>query len=163
MTTTKCDTPCGTCPWRAENQTPEAVRNSPRDGMGMRWFDPANLRQRWSEVADGGMMPCHATDSNAPLYGGKKPKGKPKERVCVGLTTLARREVTAFMVHGTDYAKYAGAEPAKASSRMTLLGLAAWASRLMYAGATLGVGRRVLKIPVVGDDPKVQFPWEAAP
>lgn len=149
-----CDKPCVTCPWLKANQTKEAVAQSPLDGRMIRWFDPRNLRNHWRHVADGGMMPCHATDRNAPLYGGK-PTAAEQGRVCVGLTILVHREVHHFMVAGTNFEQYRLAR----GIRMTLLGLASWASRLCYQGAVLEVGREKLTIPTISDDARVQTPW----
>jgi hypothetical protein len=149
-----CAQPCGSCPWRLANQTPEAVQASPIDGRGVHWFDHENLRDRWEGIADGQMLPCHVTDSRAPLYGGKPAKGKGKETLCVGQAILAHREITAFMSDGTDFNCYRR----RPGIRFTAKGLASWASRLYYAGATLLIERRELIIPKVTDNPDVGLP-----
>lgn len=142
-----CDRPCGGCPWRAENQTPEAVAASPVHGGGGRWYDHGNLRRHWRAAGRGSLMPCHATDRNAPLYGGTRPSLKAQPRLCVGLAALAKREVTAFMVAGGDHRRYKSA-----GGSMTLLGLASWAARLLFPGATLSVDGQAFRIPVVDED-----------
>lgn len=149
----RCDRPCGGCPWRASNQTPEAIEASPIHGGGGRWFDPSNLRRHWKAVSNGSLLPCHATDRNAPLYGGKAPAKGAKPRVCVGVAILARREVTAFMVAGNNFARYRAS-----GGSMSLLGLASWAGRLLFGGAVLHVGREELLLPTVGDDSAVTLP-----
>jgi len=149
------DSPCGSCPWRLRNQTKAAVEASPIDGSGRHWYDRRNLRRHWVAVADGKLLPCHATDRNAPLYGGKSPSAKAKPRVCVGISILARREVTAFMEAGTDHARYK-----QAGGSMTLRGLASWAARLIYGGASLVIGRESLRLPqVTHDDSEVGLAW----
>lgn len=163
--------PCASCPWLAANQTPDAVRNSPRPkGSGfpgerapLRWFDPKNLRQKWAHIRTGGMLPCHMTDQRAPLYGGKKVAGKVETRVCAGLSILARREVFSYLTAGGVFRQYT----ALGGRRFTLDGLAQWAARLAYPGAmfeafSLHDGRRALRMPDVGDTPDVCVPWDDA-
>lgn len=150
-----CDTPCSGCPWLKQNQTRKAIAASPVDGRGHRWFERANLLRHWGAAARiGAMLPCHMTDEHAPLYGGKATK-KQDARICVGLTILARREVTAFMNAGQDFDRYA-AIPGK---RFQAVGLAAWASRLYYAGAFFHMGGRTFTMPKVEDDPRATVPW----
>lgn len=152
-----CAQPCASCPWLRKNQTEEAIRESPIDGRDRHWFERENLERHWRAVGAGQMMPCHATDKNAPMYGGKTPSKKAKARICVGLTILARREVTAFMESGTDFSRYSE----RPGIRMSLQGLAAWASRLYYAGATFLVGNTKLQMPVVEENDDVTLPsWE---
>src|SRR2546430_2741 len=143
------DRPCAGCPWRRENQTPAAIAASPIDGRGIHWFARANLRRHWKAAAAiGAMLPCHKTDANAPLYGGEFAKGG-HARICVGLSVLARREVTAFMMAGQDFARYRKVP----GRRFGAVGLAAWAARLYYGGATFHVGREAFVMPEhVGDD-----------
>jgi hypothetical protein len=149
--------PCAGCPWLAQSQTKAAVEASPLDGRGMRWFDPRNLRERWTFCAEeGGLMPCHATDRNAHLYGGERAAACDTGRVCVGLTVLAKREVHHFMKCGGNYARYS----AESGQRMTLKGLAMWAARLLYPGAVLDIGEEQLAIPDVDmEQPDVTVPW----
>jgi hypothetical protein len=102
----KCDQPCDGCPWMKKNQTAKAVAASPVDGRGQHWFSKENILRHWRAAGEvGAMLPCHMTDENAPLYGGK-PTKKQDARICVGLSLLARREVTAFMVAGQDFKRY---------------------------------------------------------
>lgn len=147
------DSPCAGCPWLRVNQTPEAVAASPLDGRGVHWFDSDNLRGHWDGCRDGHMLPCHATDPRAPFYGGK-PAKPGHGRVCVGITILAKREVVAFMVAGNNMGRYRR----QVTRPMTLLGLASWASRLLFVGATLEIGEASLVIPEVEDNPEVQIP-----
>jgi hypothetical protein len=161
----KCDKPCASCPWLAVNQTKEAVKNSPmpphlpftpKKDQPLRWFDPRNLKKHWSAVAaNGSMMPCHATDPNAHRYGGKKVKADSQSRVCIGLTILAKREVTEFLKQGGEYRRYR-AQPGR---RMSLLGLATWGARLTHPGATFHAGEAALILPTVDDDDRVTVPW----
>lgn len=152
-----CDKPCASCPWLRANQTKQAVAASPVDGRGVHWFATSNLRARWTFVAkEGGMLPCHATDNEAHLYGGKQAPTE-QGRVCVGLSVLARREVRHFMECGTDYAAYQLAR----GIRMSLLGLASWAARFNYAGSIFEVGDRQLMMPTLEeeDDSRIGTPW----
>lgn len=104
------------------------------------------------------MLPCHATDANAPLYGGKPTKPQ-DARICVGLSVLARREVTAFMQAGQDYPRYRKV----AGRRFSAVGLAAWAARLYYAGAVFHLGGRQFVMPSVqADDVRATVPWKDA-
>lgn len=145
------DKPCTSCPWLAKNQTSVVVAGSPQGGG---WFNPKNLQAKWREVGRGGLMPCHATDSQAVEYGGTYCKAG-NERICVGLAILAHREVTALMQNGGEYRLY----KLRKGLRMTAAGLAAWAARLYYAGATLLIGGREFVIPKVVDATDVTVPW----
>lgn len=150
----KCARPCGSCPWLAKNQTRDVVLASPIDGRGTHWFAVENLRRHWRGIAeDGSMMPCHSTDPNAPLYGGKFTRAK-ESHICVGITVLARREMHAFMVAGTNFEQYRAA-----GGRFTLRALAMWASRLNYGGAVFDIGGQSLTMPHVNaDDDRVRLP-----
>lgn len=150
------DTPCSGCPWLRKNQTPAAIAASPLDGRGQHWFTKANLLRHWRGVQDVGiMLPCHMTDDHAPFYGGK-PTPTQDARICVGLTILARREVTALMTAGTDFTKYQQLK----GRRLSAVGLAAWAARLYYGSCTLHLGGRAYTMPEhVTDDPRVTVPW----
>lgn len=149
-----CDKPCATCPWLKEQQTPEAIEASPIDGSGRHWFEVDNLKYHWKDVANGSILPCHATDSRAPLYGGKACKVE-QGRTCVGLSILIAREIRLFMERGTDFKRY----KAVRGIRMTLQGLAMWASRFVYAGSVLQVEGREMIIPTVEDDDRITTPW----
>jgi hypothetical protein len=137
------------------NQTPEAVEASPVDGIGVHWFDPKNLRRHWKAVKTrGAMLPCHETDVNAPLYGGKYLRNENVEpRICVGVSILAHREILGFMTAGTNYTHYR-----ENGGKFTLLALAAWASRFNYAGALFDLGGRSFTMPAVDDDDRVALP-----
>lgn len=154
----KCDQPCKGCPWRRENQTPAAVAASPMAGGGVRWFEVSNLRRHWENIRTvGAMLPCHMTDANAPLYGGKPTKGG-HEHICVGVAILAKREVHTLMEQGSDFANYARL-PGK---RFTAAALAAWAARLFYDGAQFNMLGRSFRMPKIGqsqDDRNVCLPW----
>lgn len=153
----KCMRPCAGCPWLKANQTPDVVAASPVDGTGTRWFEVANLKRHWTAITKvGAMLPCHETDINAPLYGGKAIKNDNASHICVGVSILARREMHAFMVAGTDFKSYRNS-----GGRFTLTALAAWASRFNYAGAVFRLGRRDFTMPVVSDDERVALPWAA--
>jgi hypothetical protein len=153
----KCDQPCDGCPWMKKNQTAKAVAASPVDGRGQHWFSKENILRHWRAAGEvGAMLPCHMTDENAPLYGGK-PTKKQDARICVGLSLLARREVTAFMVAGQDFKRYREL-PGK---RWSSVGLAAWAARLYYAGAVFHMGGRAFKMPTISaDSDRVGLPWK---
>lgn len=153
------DRACSGCPWLAKNQTPAAVKASPIDGRGQHWFSKENIERHWKAAGEiGSMLPCHQTDQNAPLYGGKAVKPQ-DARICVGLTVLARREVTAFMQSGQNYDRYA-AIPGK---RWSAVGLAAWAARLYYAGAVFMLGGRNFTMPTITkDDDRAALPWKCA-
>lgn len=130
------------------NQTPDAVAASPIDGHGEHWFSKENIARHWKAAGTiGAMLPCHETDENAVLYGGK-PKKRQQARICVGLSTLAHREVTDFMKAGQDFAKYRRL-PGK---RFSAVGLAAWAARLLYAGAIFHMGGREFRMPKITHD-----------
>lgn len=149
--------PCASCPWMRASQTPEAIAASPVDGRGVHWFDPDNLRNRWTFCAhEGGMMPCHATDNKAHWYGGVRAQCE-TGGICVGLTILAKREVHHFMECGGDFRRYKRTP----GLRMTLEGLAMWAARLLYPGATFNIDGRILTMPDVADLPiaDVTVPW----
>lgn len=152
----KREKPCADCPWRTVNQTPTAVAASPVDGRGVHWFSRENLLRHWRAAGDiGAMLPCHVTDQDAVLYGGKQTKVQ-DARICVGLSVLARREVEAFMQAGQDFKKYK-ALPGK---RWSAVGLAAWAARLYYAGAVFHIGGRQFTMPAVkADDAACGLPW----
>lgn len=154
------DRPCASCPWLRANQTPDAVARSPVDGNGVHWFSVANLRRHWSAAGTiGAMLPCHKTDAHAPLYGGAPTKGG-HESICVGLSVLARREVTAFMQAGGNTKRYRAIGPGR---RFLMPALAAWASRLYFGGCVFHVGDRQFTMPEkVEDDPRVGLPWSDA-
>lgn len=154
------DKPCGSCPWLRSNQTREAIANSPRDARGVAWYKPANLRAHWRNVGkDGVIMPCHATDAEAQWYGGKRVAENVEQRFCVGLCVLARREVYAFTGTSWNMKRYL----AIIGRRFSLHGLAAWASRLYFGGATFAVGDRVFTMPTITEDnPDVTVPWRDA-
>ncbi len=152
----KCERPCAGCPWLKANQTPEAVAASPVDGSGEHWFSERNLLRHWAAAGKiGAMLPCHKTDENAHLYGGTAAK-KQDARICVGLSTLAYREVFAFMSAGQSFERYRALK----GRRWTAVGLAAWAARLFFAGATFHVGGRAYTMPKIAkDDPRLGLPW----
>lgn len=154
------DQPCASCPWLAKNQTPEAVAASPIDGTGRHWFSKENLLRHWRAAGHiGVMLPCHMTDEDAPLYGGKSTKPQ-DARICVGLSLAARREVTLFMQCGQDYKRYRRVRPGR---RWTATGLAAWAARLYYAGAVFHLGTRKFVMPTVpidARDEQIAVPWK---
>lgn len=150
------DKPCADCPWLRRNQTPAAVAANPIDGRGRHWFEKSNLLRHWQAASRiGAMLPCHKTDANAPLYGGRRTRGG-HEHICVGLTVLAKREIDAFMNAGQLACRYREL-PGK---RFLMTGLAAWASRLLYAGAMFNLGGRSFRMPTVADDPDVGVPWK---
>lgn len=157
-----CAQPCATCPWLARNQTREAVKASPIDGGGRHWFAPANLKKHWRGIGRGSLMPCHATDPNAPTYGGKAAPRGAEPRICVGLTILARREVVAYLSTGSpSVAKHR----ARGGIRFTIEGLATWAARLLHPGAvfetfSLTDGLVRLRLPATEDHPDVRLPWD---
>lgn len=157
-----CDRPCSGCPWLVENQTPEAVAASPIDGRGVHWFAKENIARHWKAAGDiGAMLPCHLTDRDAPLYGGKPTKAQ-DARICVGLSLLAVREVTAFMKAGQDFKRYR----ALPGRRWSAIGLAAWAARLFFGGAVFHMGGRAFTMPTLPndvDDPRVGLPWKDQP
>lgn len=154
------DGPCATCPWRRQSQTPAAVAASPVDAMGGRWFEVANLRKHWKHIGGGGMMPCHATDHRAHLYGGKPVAERVEQRLCVGLVVLVRREIHAFLSAGGEFERYRKLP----GGRMTLAGVAQWAARLNYPGATFETstvdGPRAFRLPEATiDHADVRVPW----
>lgn len=153
------DQPCDGCPWLKKNQTPEAVATSPVDGRGEHWFSKRNIERHWRAAGDiGGMLPCHKTDVNAPMYGGQQTKNQ-DARICVGLSMLARREVTEFMKAGTNFERYS----ARPGIRWSAVGLAAWAARLFFAGAVFHMGGRKFTMPTISansDDARVGLPWK---
>lgn len=152
-----CARPCNDCPWLGANQTKDAIAASPIDGRGIHWFEKANLLRHWIAAAKvGAMLPCHVTDNQAPLYGGK-PTAAREGHICVGQSILAFREITAFMNAGQDFNRYRKM-PGK---RFSAVGLAAWAARLFYAGATFHLGGRTFTMPKIeADDPRVRVPWK---
>lgn len=148
-------TPCESCPWLRQNQTPQAVQNSPVDARGVHWFALSNLRDRWRFVARGGMLPCHATDRRAPLYGGKATPAK-EGRVCIGLATLAQREILHFMQCGMDPAKHRQAK----GLRFSVKALAMWAGMLLHSGSIIQApGSPAMRIPKPRPNPGVITPW----
>lgn len=153
----QADRPCAGCPWLRVNQTPAAVAASPVDGRGVHWFEKENLLKHWKASADvGAMLPCHMTDEKAPLYGGKFTKSQ-DARICVGLATLARREVTAFLAAGQNFDRYSELP----GRRWSAVGLAAWAARLYYAGSVFVLGSRKFTMPKIeGDDARLGVPWK---
>jgi hypothetical protein len=156
----KCAQPCATCPWRQQQQTPAAVAASPADGRGEHWFSVSNLRRQWNHIRKGGMLPCHMTDPDAPLYGGKAVKRGVETRVCAGLAILTKREVHAYLAAGGRFANYRKL----GGQRMTQEGLAMWAARHVWPGATHGTfslskGHRQVTMPAVDDHPDVRLPW----
>lgn len=157
MSDKACDRPCANCPWLRANQTAEAIAASPIDGTGTHWFSRENLLRHWRGVQTIGiMLPCHKTDENAHLYGGTYTK-RGTARICVGLSVLARREVTAFMTAGSDFVNYRRLPGKRLSARA----LASWAARLYYGGATFHVGSRAFMMPErVAEDPRVGVPWK---
>lgn len=154
-----CDKPCASCPWLRANQRPEAVLRSPVDGDGIHWFSVENLTRRWREIARiGVMLPCHKTDANAGFYGGRFTQAG-KERICVGLSILARREMTALMNSGQEFSAYKRIK----GKRFSPVALAVWASRLYYGGAVHELAGRSFTMPDrVEDDPLVGVPWKDA-
>jgi hypothetical protein len=153
------DKPCEGCPWLKKNQTPKAVKASPIDGAGRHWFARENIEKHWRAAGDiGAMLPCHMTDVNAPLYGGKATKAE-QARICVGLSMLARREVRAFMQAGQNVDRYVALK----GIRWSAVGLAAWAARLYHAGAFFVLGGRTFTMPRISpdvEDARVGLPWE---
>lgn len=150
-----CTKPCADCPWRLSNQTPEAVKNSPVDGAGVHWFSAENILRHWKAAGDkGAMLPCHQTDQDAALYGGKLTK-KQDASICAGLSTLAYREVMLFMQSGQNFETYS----ARPGRRFSAVGLAAWAARLFFAGSTFHMGGRAYLMPKIEkDDPALGLP-----
>lgn len=100
------------------------------------------------------MLPCHATDRNAPLYGGKWTTAK-EGRICAGLTILAQREIRHFMECGMQREKYAATK----GHRFTLKALAMWASMLHFTGHQIVAGSNCLTIPETEPDDRVALPW----
>lgn len=109
------------------------------------------------------MMPCHATDQRAHLYGGKRAKTGVEQRLCVGLVVMVQREVFRFLTAHGNVDRYT----ALGGDRFTLSGLAQWAARLNYPGATfemvsLDDGVRKFTLPIVDRTvlhPDVTLPW----
>lgn len=79
--------------------------------------------------------------------------------ICVGLSTLAYREVMALMRAGQDFDKYQR-QPGR---RFTPRALALWASRLFFGGATFQIEHRVFTMPTIkADDERIGVPWKDA-
>lgn len=154
MSAPKCARPCAGCPWRRENQTPEAIAQSPRDGAGVHWFSTKNLAKHWKAITTvGAMLPCHETDDHADRYGGTAAKNGKGAHICVGVSVLAHREMYRFMVAGTDVTQYK-----RAGGTFTPTALAAWASRFNYVGAVFELDGRKFKMPRVDDNESVALP-----
>lgn len=144
--------PCATCPWRRSNQTAAARRTSPKaDGARHRWFSVANLRRLWSGARDGHPTICHATDPNAPEYGGKEAKTG-HERICIGaliLVTRAMDDVNRRMERG---------QKTFVGMKFSRNGLLYWVEAAVFRGTPLGHSTRVMPI-VFDDSEEIRVPW----